>query len=279
MSCITKALVLQETETSVSLPSHKQAMQWTAGKKQRSDSRPRTSASDWTAAKAPFSPTSWTKAQSLTSTTLTHHQTTAMSLSGKVRTLGMCLVTVCLKIKVKMDPNLARSTEFATCVHYSALKYFHALRGPDKWPTAIKAVAKMWCNCPCVSTLLPSSFSLGRNVSMLWLETRCRPATGQPLSGGKMSGNFTLSSFILSIDHLSNQPLSPDDGLLITHSKESRMLFSLFLHFQFAWHATLHPLPFLIVSLYVKFWYLIARVRYEALVALIRNERRYNWCC
>lgn len=103
MSCITKDLVLQETETSVSLPSHKQAMQWTAGKKQRSDSRPRTSASDWTAAKAPFSPTSWTKAQSLTSTTLTRHQTTAMSLSGKVRTLGMCLVTVCLKITVKMD--------------------------------------------------------------------------------------------------------------------------------------------------------------------------------
>lgn len=89
-------------ETSVILPSHKQAMQWTAGKKQRSDSLPQTSASDWTAVKAPFSPTSWTKAQSLTSTTLTRHQTTAMSLSGKVRTLGMCLlVTVCWRSKLR----------------------------------------------------------------------------------------------------------------------------------------------------------------------------------
>lgn len=42
-------------------------------------------------------------------------------------------------------------------------------------------------NCFCVSTLLPSSFSLGRIVSILCLETGCRPAAGFSLPCGKVS--------------------------------------------------------------------------------------------
>lgn len=49
--------------------------------------------------------------------------------------------------------------------------------------------------CFCVSTLLPSSFSLGRIVSILSLETGCRPATGFSLPCGKVS--WTASRFVL----------------------------------------------------------------------------------
>lgn len=71
-------------------------------------------------------------------------------------------------------------------------------------------------NCSCVSTLLPSSFSLGRNVSVRCLETGCRPATGFPLPGGKVSKTSTLLLFIYffsPINHGTINPCRPDYGL------------------------------------------------------------------
>lgn len=71
-------------------------------------------------------------------------------------------------------------------------------------------------NCSCVSTLLPSLFSLGRNVSVRCLETGCRPATGFPLLCGKVSKTSTLLLLLLfffSINHETINPYRPDYGL------------------------------------------------------------------
>lgn len=162
---------------------------------------------------------------------------------------------------------------------YSSLG-FEALpgfTGSDKWPTASRAAAKMWHYCPCVSTLLPSSFTLGRHVSILWLETGCRQATGLPLSGGKISGNLTLFSYVLSIDHFAQS--TPVTWWWLAHhilkgiTDASQFIPSFFL---FAWHATLYPPLYLFCAFMSNLWFIFYHIRYEVLITLIHNEPGYH---
>lgn len=82
---------------------------------------------------------------------------------------------------------------FLSCVLDPLAFSFLDFIGLGRQLTALSEV-KM-CSVVFVSTLLPSSFSLGRILSILCLETGCRPATGFSLPCGKVS--WTAPHFFL----------------------------------------------------------------------------------
>lgn len=103
-------------------------------------------------------------------------------------------------------------------------------------------------NCSCVSTLLPSSFSLGRNVSVRCLETGCRPATGFPLPGGKVSKTSTLLLLFFFFSSTMRQS-TPIAQIMVYHHMFKEIMGALQFILSFsvclACHFTPLPVPFL----------------------------------
>lgn len=119
---------------------------------------------------------------------------------------------------------------------------FLACTGLYRQQTAFSGVNVLCCFC--VSTPLPSSFSHGRVVSILSLETGCRPATGFSRPRGKTSWTAPIPFCQPSVNQLllsrSYSVLSSNKswGGFVFHSLHFQLMFFVHVIFFLSWKSS-----------------------------------------